>query len=113
MKPQGLLDDISAMRKDLAAVVHGIQIIAGNLERAEIKAEQLEKQGAEDKRRSPLKLKVARIDAGFTQSQVAAALKVNIATIMRWEKENRVPKKRYFEALCALYGRGPDEFILG
>lgn len=45
-----------------------------------------------------------RLDAGLTQQQVADALKIDIATVQRWEYALQQPRGRNTENLCKLYG---------
>ena len=45
-----------------------------------------------------------RLEAGLTQQQVADALKVDIATVQRWEYAQQQPRGRNTEKLCQLYG---------
>ncbi len=50
-----------------------------------------------------LSLTAARVNAGYTQKQVAKRLNVSISTIKNWEKGITFPKQPMIEALCELY----------
>ena len=60
----------------------------------------------------PMSLAAARVDAEFTQAEVAKRLRVSKATIVAWERGQSEPKVGQFEALCHLYNRGIDEIFL-
>ena len=59
-----------------------------------------------------ISLAAARVNAGFTQNEVAKKLKVNKQTIINWEKNRSIPKPAYFEMLCNMYGVGRDNIRL-
>lgn len=48
-------------------------------------------------------LKAARVNAGFTQKEVAKKMNVSKATIVSWESGNSAPKSYQFKALADLY----------
>ena len=50
-----------------------------------------------------MSLKAARVNAGFTQSDVATKLDVSVSTIKNWEKGNTFPKQPHIVKLCELY----------
>ena len=54
-------------------------------------------------------LKGARVNAGYTQKQAAAGLKISNKTLSNWEKGISVPNIHQVSALCELYGRKLDE----
>lgn len=49
-------------------------------------------------------LEAARVNAGFTQKQVAQRLGITKETISRWEKGKTSPKADMFLCLINLYG---------
>jgi len=49
-------------------------------------------------------LAAARVNAGYTQEEVATILKVALSTIRNWESGRTLPKQPMIEKLCALYG---------
>jgi transcriptional regulator with XRE-family HTH domain len=51
-----------------------------------------------------ISLAAARVNAGMTQEQAAAAMKVSKTTINGWENGKTEPQYSAFKALCALYG---------
>ena len=51
-------------------------------------------------------LKVARVNAGLTQKQVADFLNVGKSTVCRWEKNQVTPSEQICEQLRVLYDRG-------
>lgn len=53
---------------------------------------------------SKIKLRAARVNAGFTQADVAKKLNVSISTVRNWEKGTTFPKQPAIEMLCELYG---------
>ena len=57
-------------------------------------------------------LKAARINAGMTQRQAAAALSVNPATIGSWENGMRSPKVELLYKLCEIYRVSIDTIFL-
>lgn len=57
-------------------------------------------------------IKAARVNAGYTQSEAAAALNVDKATIINWEKGRTAPSVKKFNALCELYGTKPEDISL-
>lgn len=53
-------------------------------------------------------LKGARVDAGYTQADAAAALNIAVSTLRNWESGKTFPKQSHIEMLCALYGVSYD-----
>ncbi len=49
-------------------------------------------------------LKSARVNAGYTQKEAAAAIGTNPATISLWEAQKRTPNIINAQKLCELYG---------
>lgn len=49
-------------------------------------------------------LKVARVNAGLTQSQVAKKLAVDRATMINWESGKTSPTLDNAQRMCRLYG---------
>jgi len=48
-------------------------------------------------------LKAARVNAGYTQAEVADILGVAISTIRNWENGITFPKQPAIEKMCELY----------
>ena len=48
-------------------------------------------------------LKAARVNAGFTQAEVAERLCVAISTLRNWENGTTFPKQPAIEKMCELY----------
>ena len=46
----------------------------------------------------------ARVNAGFTQAEVAKEIGVAISTLRNWETGKTFPKQPAIEKMCALYG---------
>ncbi|MDD3746977.1 MAG: helix-turn-helix transcriptional regulator [Anaerostipes sp.] len=57
-------------------------------------------------------LEAARVNAGLTQEEVAKKLEVSRATIISWEKGNKVLKVWELDALCNTYGISRDYIFL-
>lgn len=57
-------------------------------------------------------LKAARVNAGMTQTQVAAIGNVNPATVSRWESGKAKPNGLEAMGLAYLYGVNVDDFIM-
>lgn len=49
-------------------------------------------------------LAAARVNAGFSQNQVANALKVNKSTVVSWENGRTIPNAKQAETLAEMYG---------
>jgi transcriptional regulator with XRE-family HTH domain len=56
-------------------------------------------------------LKAARVNAGFTQTQVAERLGISVSTLANWEKSIHFPDAVQIEAICALYDISYDNLI--
>ena len=56
-------------------------------------------------------LEAARVNAGYSQKEVAVLLKVSNKTICSWEKGKSFPNAEKINALCALYGISYDDII--
>lgn len=54
-------------------------------------------------------LKVARLEKGLTQEQVAEQIEVETITYRRWELGKHAPQLPYQKRLCQLFGRTPQE----
>lgn len=57
-------------------------------------------------------LRAARVNAGLTQTQVAAIGKVNTSTVSRWENGKAKPDGLQVIGLAYLYGVSVDDFIM-
>lgn len=57
-------------------------------------------------------LKQARQLAGFTQEEVANALKITASAISAWEAGTAEPRARSFMAACRLYGVKAEDIFL-
>lgn len=56
-----------------------------------------------------MSLKAARINAGYTQRQAAALLKISITTLIKWEQGRTFPKASAIEKICDMYGVHYDD----
>ena len=54
----------------------------------------------------------ARVNAGLTQSDVAAKMHVSKATIINWENGKIVPKPAQFAMFCAVCNAPKDAILL-
>lgn len=59
-----------------------------------------------------ISLAAARVNAGFTQSEVAARLGVSKVTIINWEKGRIVPGIPEMEMMSSLYSMPQDYIFL-
>lgn len=57
-------------------------------------------------------LEGARVNAGYTQGEIADKLKVSRATVNAWECGRSEIKPHYIYALCHVYGISEDDIIL-
>ncbi len=57
-------------------------------------------------------LKAARVNAGFTQSEIAAKLHKNKATIVAWESGKTKIDMANLRYLCSVYGASEDDIFL-
>lgn len=57
-------------------------------------------------------LKAARVNSGYTQTEVAGMLKVSRVSIANWENGTAEPLAGHFKALCELYKVNPMDIIL-
>lgn len=57
---------------------------------------------------SQITLKAARVNAGLTQTDVAAILGVAVSTVRNWENGTTFPKQPAIEKMCELYGVSYD-----
>ena len=60
-----------------------------------------------------ISLAAARVNAGFTQSEVASELNINKSTLISWEKGDSEPKKSQADALSVLYKMPLDYIFFG
>lgn len=58
-----------------------------------------------------ISLKSARVNAGYTQKEVAEKLGVSNKTVNNWEKGTSYPKADKVDAICKLYGVSYDHII--
>ena len=56
-------------------------------------------------------LKAARVNAGFTQTEVAERLKISKSTLISYEKYKSVPDIDMAQKLAELYGMSVDNII--
>ncbi len=54
-------------------------------------------------------LKAARVNAGYSQKQVATLLKISNRTVCAWENGKSVPNLKRVAELCALYNVAYDD----
>lgn len=59
-----------------------------------------------------ISLKAARVNAELKQKDVAKAIHVDVATIIKWESGKTVPRADQLQALCKLYGISIDFIFL-
>lgn len=59
-----------------------------------------------------ISLKAARVNAGFTQLEIAKKLRKNKQTIVNWENGKTAIDAGNFATLCLLYGVGEDDIFL-
>lgn len=59
-----------------------------------------------------ISLKAARINAGLKQKEVSAAMHVDTATIINWEKGKTSPRADQLRRLCELYSIPIDNIFL-
>lgn len=57
-------------------------------------------------------LKGARVNAGYTQKQVAEYLEVAESTVVNWETGKTTISAKHLSMLSDLYGRKMDDFLL-
>ena len=55
-----------------------------------------------------ISLKAARVNAGFSQKEVADRLSVSNRTVCSWENGETYPSAEKIDALCKLYGVSYD-----
>ena len=60
-----------------------------------------------------ISLKAARVNAGLTQKEAAAALSVSNKTLGSWEAGASMPNVKAVTAICALYGIEYDNLFFG
>ncbi len=61
--------------------------------------------------RMAIHLRAARVNAGFTQSEVADKLKISKSTIISYEKYKSTPDIEMAQKLAELYGMTVDNII--
>jgi len=54
----------------------------------------------------------ARVNAGFTQRQIAAKMQVSTATIINWEHGKVIPKPAQLKMFCDLCGISVEHIFL-
>lgn len=57
---------------------------------------------------SEITLKAARVNAGYTQAEVAEKIGVAPSTVRNWESGKTFPKQPAIELMCVLYGTTYD-----
>lgn len=57
-------------------------------------------------------LKAARVNAGYTQLDVAKRMDIAVTTLSAWENGQNSIKADDFKRLCELYGERMDDIIL-
>lgn len=62
----------------------------------------------------PLKitLAAARVNAGMTQKDVCKIMKITPQTLVKWEKNKKLPKPAELMMLCTIYGIDLDNIFL-
>ena len=56
-----------------------------------------------------ISLRAARVNAGFSQSEVANSLKISTKTLSNWENGDTFPSAKKIESLCKLYNISYDD----
>ena len=56
-------------------------------------------------------IKAARINAGYSQKEAAARLRVHPVTLSKWERGISMPKANQIDDICNLYGKTYDMLI--
>lgn len=56
-------------------------------------------------------LKAARVNAGFTQKEVAEKLGISNATVCKWEQGSSMPNIQQVQQICELYDVSYDNLI--
>lgn len=56
-------------------------------------------------------LKKLRINAGFTQAELAEKLEVNPHTVIRWEAGETSPNMKHFPKLREIFGKDADKLL--
>ena len=56
-----------------------------------------------------LSLRAARVNAGFSQKQVAVLLGISNKTLSHWENGDTFPSAEKIERLCEIYNLSYDE----
>lgn len=59
-----------------------------------------------------ISMAAARVNAGFTQREIAAKMQVSTATILNWEKGKVVPKPAQLKMFCDLCGISVEHIFL-
>ena len=57
-------------------------------------------------------MKAARVNAGFTQQDLAKMMKVSNVTILNWEKGKIDPKPAQLAMFCQLCGCSTDDILM-
>lgn len=57
-------------------------------------------------------LKGARVNAGYTQKEIANLIGVNETTIVNWESGNTAITAKHLLSLCNLYKMAMDDILL-
>lgn len=57
-------------------------------------------------------LAAARVNAGFTQEDVAKEMRITKQTIVNWEKGKIIPKTAQLDFMCKLYKISQDYIFL-
>jgi transcriptional regulator with XRE-family HTH domain len=56
-------------------------------------------------------MRAARVNAGYSQENAAALLKISPYTLSNWERGVSMPKANYIDAICDLYNVTFDMLI--
>lgn len=59
-----------------------------------------------------ISLAAARVNAGFTQTDVAAKMGISKQTIVNWEKGKIIPKPAQMEMMCKIYNISLDNIFM-
>lgn len=56
-------------------------------------------------------LKAARVNAGYSQAEVAKKLNIGLKTVQNWEAGRTSPRADQLPAICVLYNCSTDDII--
>lgn len=60
-----------------------------------------------------ISLKAARVNAGLNQVEAANKINVDVATLIRWEKDSSIVQAKYFSIIEKAYNYPSDLIFFG